>query len=81
MTEQKAICMLRDLYEHAPEGMKAVAPILFGLKYADELAGHSLARIAAQGSRACYDVELRYGVKLAEYVTLDRPLWREQRSR
>ena len=76
MTEARAIAILRDLYEHAPYGKKPLAPLLFGLKYADELAGLSLASIADQGSRACYEPELRYGVKLAEYAKLTRPLWR-----
>ena len=38
MTEQEAIRLLRKLWEQAPPGQKALAPILFGIKYADELA-------------------------------------------
>ena len=78
MTEQEAIRRLRELWEHAPPGQKALAPLLFGIKYADELEGHSLQRIAEQSSQPSYSVEIGYGMKLAEYVTLDQPLWREE---
>lgn len=82
MTEAEAIAILHDLYEHAPRDKQVLGILLFGVKYADELAGHSLASIASQATgKAHYAGEIKHGMNLAEYVMLTRPLWREQRSR
>lgn len=75
MTEQEAIRKFRALYERAPLGEKALAPIIFGLKYADELVGLSINRIAIESGHRTYHVGIRHGRKLAKYVTLDQPLW------
>ena len=78
MTEAEASAILHDLYEQAPEGKKMLGILLFGIKYADELAGLSSTRIAAQATgKKHFDTEINYGKNLAEYVTLTRPLWRE----
>ena len=78
MTEAEAVTILHDLYEYAPRGKQVLGIQLFGIKYADELAGHSLASIAEQATgKAHYEGEINQGKKLAEYVKLIRPLWDE----
>ena len=70
MTVEKAAAILRQMHRHdAPWGEKGVYVILFGLKYADDLARLSLASVIREsGIYPTANVEIRYGMKLAKYV-------------
>ena len=70
LTERQAIQMLRDAYENAPYGEKMLRVQLFGIRYAEQLEGMNLGRLALEATGKELGVELRYGVKLAGYVVL-----------
>ncbi len=62
---------LREMYETAPDGEKAVRIHLFGIKYAGELAGLNLATVAERaGISRSYGTEINKGRNLARYVEL-----------
>lgn len=75
MTEQEAIAKLRELYDHAPYGMRGICAWLFGVKYADDLAGLDLEVIAREGASKGYHIDLRKGIRASEYVKPYRELW------
>lgn len=63
--------MLADSLEKASKGDVAVTIHLFGIRYADEI-GSSANQVAiAAGISEKYGTELRKGMKLAKYVTLN----------
>ena len=71
MTVDEAAHILREMYRKAPIGEKATSIHLFGIKYAKELSGLSIADIADQATGSeSYQVEIRKGIRLAEYVQL-----------
>ena len=71
MTEDDAISKLREMYENAAPNEMAVNIHLFGIKYADELAGLNLKNVARQATgRVSYHTEIRKGINLAKYVAL-----------
>lgn len=64
---------LKQAYFGAAEREKAVSVHLFGIEYADHLDGHSLVEITdAAGLNKSYAVEIRKGMNLAKYVTLNK---------
>lgn len=75
MTVNEAANILREMYRKAPKGGKATSIHLFGIKYAKELNGLSIADIADQATgNESYQVEIRKGIRLAKYVRLkDNP--------
>jgi len=72
MNEEQAAQFLLQAYNEAIERRGQVTAIhLFGIRYAEELAGLSLAGILERaGMRASYATEIRKGMKLSQYVTL-----------
>ena len=70
LTERQAIQLLREAYENAPVGEKMLSIQLFGIRYAEQLKGMNLGRLALEATGKELGVELRYGVKLAGYVIL-----------
>ena len=77
MDKAQAIRRLQEMYEAAAARKeRSIAPILFGIRYADELAHYStseLKRIAFQATGyASYETEIGNGRRLAQYVQ-----WRE----
>ncbi len=75
MTVDEAANILREMYRKAPIGEKATSIHLFGIKYAKELGGLSIADIAERATgHKSYQVEINKGIRLAEYVQLkDNP--------
>ena len=75
MTVDEAANILREMRQKAPKGGKTTCILLFGIKYAKELSGLSVADIAerATGYKS-HETEINYGIRLAEYVQLkDNP--------
>ena len=72
MTVGEAAATLRRMYrDEAPAGQKGPYLILFGVKYADDLARLSLASVIREaGLHRSANVEIRYGTKLAKYVQI-----------
>jgi len=70
LTEHQAIQMLEDAYERAPIGEKMLSIQLFGIRYADQLEGKSLSKLASEATGKRLGVQLAYGVKLAQHVVL-----------
>lgn len=72
MTVGEAADILRRMYKQdAPRGKKGPYLILFGLKYGDDLAGLSLASVIREaGLHRTANIEIRYGMKLADYVQI-----------
>lgn len=63
--------LLADAVAKAPKGDIAVTIHMFGIRYADEI-GSSANQVAiAAGISEKYGTELRKGMKLAKYVTLN----------
>lgn len=63
--------LLADAVANAPKGDIAVTIHLFGIRYSDEI-GSSANQVAiAAGISEKYGTELRKGMKLAKYVTLN----------
>lgn len=71
MTADQLIVELKSRYELAERGSLPLSIHLFGIAYAEELAGHSLSEIAeaATGHRS-YGTEIRKGMKIAPHVEL-----------
>ena len=72
MTTDEAAKLLRKMRDNAAYGEVAIQAIMFAIKYHDQIEGFSeaeLSRVATGRGTTC-DVELEYGVKLAQYVTL-----------
>ena len=71
MTEDEAVRILREMCEKAPRNEKSTYIHLFGIKYAQELAGLSLSTVAerATGYKS-YEVEINKGIRLAKYVQI-----------
>lgn len=72
MTESEAIRELKRMYGEGKLSKRAATMVhLFGVKYADELEGMPLRRIAEQATgSASYGQEIYKGMKLAAYVTV-----------
>ena len=74
MEQQELANELRDMYDDGASKDETVAHIiLFGIKYAAELAGCSLPTIvelSGVSSNTNYSREIGIGVKLAQYVKL-----------
>ena len=78
MTIEEAVARLQELYEASrPTKELSLAPLLFGIRHADELAGFThatLRRVAQQATgHANYATEIHQGRRLARYVQ-----WRPQ---
>ena len=72
MTLDEAAKILGEMRENAPRGEKEIQAILFAIKYHDRIEGISheeLSSLVGNGPDTC-SMELRYGVKLSNYVTL-----------
>lgn len=70
MTVEKAAKILKCVYDNAPEGEKALRVHLFGIKYADELAGLSIKEVANLAEIPGYAAEVNKGRNLAGYVDI-----------
>lgn len=71
MREQDLSTEFGKRYHSAPDGMTVVTIHLFGIEFADELAGQNLKEICAGANvPVSYGTELRKGMRLAEFVTL-----------
>lgn len=72
MTVNEAAEALREYYLTAPDGEKSIQGILFGIQYAEQIAGFTTPEIVRQatGVPSSYTHEVEYGRKLAKYVTL-----------
>lgn len=72
MTVEKAAAKLKSMYRvDAPRGKKGPYLILFGIKYADDLARLPLASVIREaGLHRSADVQIRHGMKLADYVDI-----------
>lgn len=69
---------LRLMYSNAPKGEQTTYIRLFGIKYADEIAGLPLVELIERaGLKRSYDTEVRKGVRLAKYVELKEWVKRE----
>ena len=71
MTVGEAAGILRRMYENAPRGEKTTMLHLFGIKYADDLAGLSIEDIVRKaGILKSYPTEINKGRRLAKYVQI-----------
>ena len=71
MTSDQLVKALKDAYASAPKGDKVVAVHLFGIRFSDELKGHSTHEIAERaGISKSYGTELRKGMRLAPHVSI-----------
>ena len=72
MTVGEAAAKLKRMYRvDAPRGKKGPYLILFGIKYADDLARLPLASVIQEAElHPTANVEIRYGMKLADYVDI-----------
>ena len=71
MNVQELADKLREMYETAPKGEQATMIHLFGIKYAADLNGVSLASVIEHsGLHRSYVTEVNKGRKLAKYVDL-----------
>ena len=72
MTVEKAAAKLKSMYRvDAPRGKKGPYLILFGIKYVDDLVWLPLASVIRKaGLHPTANVEIRYGMKLADYVDI-----------
>ena len=71
MTVEEAAKRLKDEYANAPQGEKGPSLILFGIKYANDLAHLSLSRVIREsGIHRSADIQIRHGMKLTKYVEL-----------
>ena len=70
-TSEHLTDVLRQRYERAKRREVVLAIHLFGIEFADELAGHPVNEIAenATGHRS-YGAEIRKGMRLAPHVSL-----------
>ena len=63
--------LLTDAVAKAPKGDIAVTIHLFGIQYSDEIGSAANQVAIAAGISEKYGTELRKGMKLAKYVTLN----------
>ena len=63
---------LREMYDTAPKGEKALRVHLFGIKYAAELSRISPHAVARHARLDSYGVEINKARNLARYVTLNQ---------
>ena len=73
MNETELAQILRSTYRRAPYREKATAVVLFGIRYAAELAPRSIsvnnvARLSGIGDS--YYTQIRHGMRLARHVEL-----------
>ena len=69
MTEDELGRMLQEAMDNAPEGEKAISPILFGIRHAGELSHVSVAAVCRAAGIPGWS-EVNKGVTLAKYVTI-----------
>lgn len=69
MTEEELGTILRESKANAPLGEKGIAPILFGIRYADELSKVSVRAVQRFAEIEKWS-EVGKGIKLARYVTI-----------
>ena len=73
MEQQELADILWEMYDTAPDKEQATQIHLFGIKYAAELAGHSIPAIRKMsGVPDSYHTEIYKGVNLAKYVELKK---------
>ena len=78
ITVEEAGDVLRRMHSGALHGEKSISLIIFGVKYADDLEGMTLASVIQKsGIHPTADVEIGYGMKLAQYVQIkpDADMW------
>ena len=76
MTLEEAAYRLWKMYDEAPRGEKAIAPIVFGIRHSDEVKRYSASAIVRQSTiPGSYSVEVGYGSKLADHVVLRGDGW------
>ena len=77
MTINELAGILHSAYYNAPDKAKASSLHLFGIRYANELSHIPLNDLIKKADiRPTYYVEIRKGIRLAEYVELDTgKLW------
>ena len=69
MRTSELAAILKQLYDEAKGSGQATAIHLFGVRYADHLAGRSLKEIAETATgKSSYQVEIRKGMNLATHV-------------
>ncbi len=67
--------LLRADYDAAPKGCQLVSIHLFGIRHAKALRGVSKSAVAERaGLPSSYATEINKGARLAEYVTVTKPL-------
>jgi hypothetical protein len=73
MTTEQLARIFKERYHSAPKGQVAMTVHLFGIEFADELAGHSLKSICALADAPhSYHTEINKGIRLAEFVALKK---------
>ena len=71
MTSEQLSAELKRRYDVAPKREVALSIHLFGIEFAEELAGQSINEIAERGTgHKSYGTEIRKGMRLAKYVRL-----------
>ena len=73
MDEVEAAVMLQETYQDAPRGRKDLDVILFGIRYPDELSGMNISRMVRLANitpKHSHDVNVNYGIRLAEFVEM-----------
>ena len=71
MTVDEAAAKLKDAHRKGKKrGKAALCVHIFGIKYADELAGLSIKEVATRAGIPGYAAEVNKGRNLAEYVDL-----------
>lgn len=75
MTIDEIARRLRESYDKAGKGHKALSIHLFGIRYADVLADMPLNEVVIRaGVRETYQTELRKGINIAPHVVLKTAL-------
>ncbi|OQP86670.1 hypothetical protein BTR14_09505 [Rhizobium rhizosphaerae] len=72
MNEEQAALILSQAYTEAEANRNQATSVhLFGIRYADQLAGLSLSEILRQANMpSTYATEIRKGMKLAQFVNI-----------
>lgn len=78
MNINELAAILHSAYHNAPDGAKVKSAHLFGIRYANELRHILLSDLVKQvnGIPKSYNIDIKQGMNLAEYVELDAAsLW------
>ena len=73
MEREQLSLRLREMYDAAADGDKHLAPLLFGIRYADQISAcGSSAKILAETADipGAYGSEVQKGIRLSEHVEL-----------